>query len=191
MSRPPGLRLAWARVPDGMPRRDASRGLLRRLAPDVRFTRRCPTCGSADHGPLRADGDAFLASVTYAGGLAIVGVVDADASGGTASLGIDAEPEADPRREAAGMRGVLGDGTATVRAWTRVEAALKADGRGLRVEPATVVVTEEPDGAGWVAVVPGGLRYRGWDVIGPEGVVLSAAFALTGAAGDGAGGCTR
>ncbi|MBN9172710.1 MAG: hypothetical protein J0I70_00970, partial [Microbacterium sp.] len=79
MSRPPGLRLAWARVPDGMPRRDASRGLLRRLAPDVRFTRRCPTCGSADHGPLRADGDAFLASVTYAGGLAIVGVVDADA----------------------------------------------------------------------------------------------------------------
>ena len=66
-----------------------------------------------------------------------------------------------------------GGGEATVRVWGRVEAALKADGRGLRVEPATVVVAPAADG--WTAAAPDGDVYTGWDVPGPPGVLVSVA----------------
>ncbi|WP_239066309.1 hypothetical protein [Microbacterium hibisci] len=114
-----------------------------------------------------------MASVTYAGGYAIAAVASTEDA---VALGIDAEPLDDARRDAAGMRGVLGDGIASVRDWVRVEAVLKADGRGLRVDPATVVVDATDDG--WTAEVPGGEVYDGWDAPGPPGVLLSIAVRI-------------
>jgi 4'-phosphopantetheinyl transferase len=129
-----------------------------------------------------------VASVTYAGNFAIIGVARQDAA---TSLGIDGEPAVDPRRDAVGLGGVLGPGrTADVRAWTRVEAALKADGRGLRVDPGLVEVTARA--GGWTARVPGREQtLRGLDLgDGPPGVVLSAAM-VTAEAAEAASGRSR
>ena len=165
------VRLTWARIPTGAPRRDIAWGLLRELIPGAVLSNPCLRCGGP-HGPVRVDGAAVAASVTYAGDYAIAGVVSLCEA---TALGIDAELAVDPRRDAAGLAGVLGEGRpADVRAWTRVEAALKADGRGLRVDPALVEVTEGVDR--WTARVPGrAVEMPGVDLIGPPGVVVSAA----------------
>jgi 4'-phosphopantetheinyl transferase len=119
-------------------------------------------------------GAPIVASVTYAGDVAIVAVAH---TRDAAALGIDAEPLDDHRRDRAGMAGVLGEGEATVRDWTRVEAVLKADGRGLRVDPAAVALAVGEDG--WTATVPGGATYGGWDAAGPPGIELSVAILRT------------
>lgn len=165
------VRLAWAPVPAGTPRREIAWGLLRELVPGALLSNPCPRCGGP-HGPVRVEGAEVAASVTYAGDHAIVGVV---ALSQATALGIDAELAVDPQRDAAGLSGVLGEGRpADVRAWTRVEAALKADGRGLRVDPALVEVTE---GVGnWTARVPGrAVEVSGFDLAGPPGTIVSAA----------------
>lgn len=114
------------------------------------------------------------ASVTYAGAFAIVALSPAVA------VGVDAELHHDARREVAGLQGVLGAGTEPdVRDWVRVEAALKADGRGLRVEPSSVRVhlgDTDVLPRRWTAGVPGrALPITGWDLTGPAGVLVSAA----------------
>ena len=186
---PSELRLGWGSIAAGRPRREAASAQLALLAPSARFVQLCPRCGG-DHGPVRVDGGALHASVTYAGGLAIVAVIAADAAVGPRALGIDAEVETDPRRDAGGMRGVLGPETTTARAWTRAEAVVKADGRGIRIDPASVVVADEGRAGEWRATVGDG-RYRGWDVAGPSGIVLSAAIRLAGAEEDVAGRSSR
>lgn len=168
--RPP-VRIAWVRVAQGAPRRDSAWRVLAGLLPDgARLRNPCPRCGGP-HGAVVVDGAPYVASVTYAGGWAIAAVA---ATGDAAALGIDAEPAVDPRRDAAGLTGVLGERPATVRDWTRVEAALKADGRGLRVDPAAVALRSEE--GGWTARVPGGGVLSGWDAGGPPGVVVSVAI---------------
>ncbi|MDL9981058.1 chemotaxis protein CheY [Microbacterium candidum] len=154
-----GLRIAWRPVPPGTARRDTAWALVRELVGDVDIVAPCPFCGGP-HGPVQLPGTPWRASVSYAGEVAVVGVMPAaDAT----AFGIDAEPA----------------GTPGARAWTRVEAALKADGRGLRVAPESVRIT--PDGSEWTAVVPGRdgegeRRYRGVDVTAPDDLVVSAAF---------------
>ncbi len=160
-------------MPDGTPRRDVAWSLLRELLPPgATIDNPCPRCGGP-HGPVRIQGAPATASVTYAAGRALVAVCTGADAAGIAALGIDAEPIIDARRDAAGLTGVLGAGEASVRSWTRVEAALKADGRGLRVDPATVTVDEEP--GGWTARVPGGGTISGWDAAGPADLVVSVA----------------
>jgi 4'-phosphopantetheinyl transferase len=155
-----GLRITWRRVAPEADRREVAWGLLRELAGDVAIANPCPFCGGP-HGPVQLPGSPWRASVAYAGNLAVVGVIPVGAAD---SFGVDAEQ---------------GDAqSGDLRAWTRVEAALKADGRGIRVDPASVRVTE--DGEGWTAAVPGprddGDRiYRGWDAAAPAGVVISVA----------------
>lgn len=178
------IRLGWAAVSAGDDRRKVAWRLLREVVgnPGIRISNPCPRCGG-DHGPVRIEGAAVTASVTYAGGWALVAVVPSHAG----AVGVDAEPEDDERRERAGLAGVLGAGSATVRDWVRVEAALKADRRGLRVEPGTVRVTRGRDGGtdasaadtgAWHAHVPGrGGTIAGWDLAGPPGVFVSAAIA--------------
>ncbi|WP_341997761.1 chemotaxis protein CheY [Microbacterium sp. LWH7-1.2] len=162
--------VAWAEVPPRPPRREHAWRLLTGMLPaGAELSNACSRCGGP-HGPVIVSRAPFIASVTYAGGYAIVAVA---ASRDAAALGVDAEPEHDVRRDAAGMAGVLGDGEATVRDWVRVEAALKADGRGLRVEPATVVVSAAA--GGWTAAVPDGEVYIGWDAPGPPGILVSVA----------------
>lgn len=173
MHGPAPVDVAWVEVPPGSPRREHAWRLLSRLLPrGAVLGQRCPRCGGP-HGPLVVSDAPYVASVTYAGGYAIAAVA---ATTDAAALGIDAEPLEDARRDAAGMTGVLGEGEATVRDWTRVEAVLKADGRGLRVEPAAVELVVRD--AGWTATVPGGDVYTGWDAPGPPGVLLSVAVLM-------------
>ncbi|MFH8249384.1 chemotaxis protein CheY [Microbacterium sp. B2969] len=164
------VRLAWRVIPDGMPRRTVAWELLASLLPDTaRLSNPCPRCGGP-HGPVRIEGAASVASVSYAGDVAVVAVADASEF---ERVGVDAEPESHPQRDAAGLQGVLGAGEASLRSWTRVEAALKADGRGLRVDPASVIV--RGTSAGWIAEVPDGGAFEGFDADGPEGVLVSVA----------------
>jgi 4'-phosphopantetheinyl transferase len=94
-------------------------------------------------------------------------------------IGVDAVPA-----DAAGLERVL-PGETDARDWARVEAVLKADGRGLAVDPAQVVVEESADGwRAWIVEHPDDrnstAEWRGWDLDGPEGVV--AALAVDGPA---------
>ena len=64
----------------------------------------------------------------------------------------------------------------SLREWTRVEAVLKADGRGLRVEPGGCLAVEG-DRRGWRATVAGSPHaFDGWELTGPPGVVVSVAW---------------
>ena len=65
-------------------------------------------------------------------------------------------------------------GVATLREWVRLEAAAKADGRLLRLDPTSVVV--HTAGSTWTASLPSAPDVRGRDLPGPPGSVLSAAW---------------
>lgn len=220
------VRVAWAEVGTGAPRREIAWSLIRDLVPGAVVSNPCRRCGGP-HGPVRVEGAETVASVSYAGGLALVAVADAAAA---RALGVDAEaaePSARAQRRtasatrrcarrpdggspvssaavhhtvsAAGLDGVLGSG-ATLRDWVRVEAVLKADGRGLRVDPADVRVDPCPAAeGGWLAVIAdrriggtatagpattprrserpadSGVGFAGRDVAGPTGVLVSVA----------------
>jgi 4'-phosphopantetheinyl transferase len=82
------------------------------------------------------------------------------------------------------MRGIIHPGrSSSLREWTRVEAVLKADGRGLRVAPATLSITEG-EGVWHASVGDSDRRYTGWEVIGPPGVLASVAVEPVSAAAD-------
>ena len=128
------------------------RMLLRELAAEaggirpeeVRIVARCARCG-AEHGRPRIAwpdpaGPAWSASLSSCPELVIAVVAPAGIA-----VGVDVEPgrAAGPRSRETERRGaVVGligapSGTA-IRRWVRTEAVLKADGRGLRVEPGLV-----------------------------------------------------
>ncbi|MCJ1708685.1 hypothetical protein [Microbacterium sp. VKM Ac-2923] len=91
-------------------------------------------------------------------------------------IGVDAVPA-----DAGGLERVL-PGETDARDWARAEAVLKADARGLTVDPAYVSVREDAD-RWWATVIehPGGrhatAEWCGWDLDGPEGVVAAVAIA--------------
>jgi len=164
---PRGLRVAWREVHDAASRREVSRGLLSELLPGAVFVSRCARCGG-DHGRIRASGTDAAVSVSYAGGWAAVAI----AAAGT-RVGVDIVAA-----DAGGLDRVLPG--ADARAWARVEAVLKADGRGLDVDPARVRVVGDEDGT-WSARVDGGPWWEGYDVAGPAGVVTAVAIAAASA----------
>lgn len=173
MTLPPGIRIAWRAVPPRASRRDTSRALLTELLPGARFVSRCPLCGG-DHGRIRVEGVDAAVSVSYLPGWTVVAVTRE-----YGRIGVDAVPT-----DAAGLERVL-PGETDARDWARVEAVLKADGRGLAVDPAQVVVEESADGwRAWIVEHPDDrnstAEWRGWDLDGPEGVV--AALAVDGPA---------
>jgi 4'-phosphopantetheinyl transferase len=100
---------------------------------------------------------------------------------GPVAVGIDAEPLAgDPSRFAA-IREVCGrsaadvaDGVEALRLWTTIEAVLKADGRGLDVDPRRVSVEGIAGTTGSTAWIDDGPRFtlRGMVV---DGLVVSVA----------------
>lgn len=103
--------------------------------PGVTIDATCPDCGRA-HGRPRVPGEGALhLALSHAAGAAF-------AVAASAPVGIDAEAldtDADRLREAASLLArPIGRPQAALRAWTVVEAVLKADGRGLRVDPARV-----------------------------------------------------
>ncbi|MEJ1155090.1 chemotaxis protein CheY [Microbacterium marmarense] len=176
---PPGaLQLRWKRVPPTKTRRDVAWSLIRELVGGgILISNPCAHCGRP-HGAVQLSAPGMHASVSYAGDYAVVAV----ATGPFAGFAIDAELGESAVRDDAGLAGVLRRGAAaTIREWVRVEAALKADGRGLRVDPTRVLV-EALSPHQWRAHVPDGAPISGWDVDdGPDGVVLSAAYAFSAA----------
>jgi 4'-phosphopantetheinyl transferase len=163
-----GLRFSWAEVA-GAERRTTSRQLLDELLPGSGAIRSgpCARCGGA-HGPARIEGSDHVVSVAYAGARAFAAAIPRTVA---YSVGIDAEQgDADAPADIERMR----PGT-SLREWTRVEAALKADGRGLSVDPALVRIRTSADG--WTATVPGrAMPLVGVDAAGPEGFVVSVAI---------------
>lgn len=168
---PTRVRLAWRVVASGEARRDVAWDLLRgMLAPGSGLSNPCARCGGP-HGPVRTTDASARPAVAYAGRVAVVAVADA----GTGAFAIDAEAETDPVRDSAGLGGVLGRRQGVrLRDWVRTEAALKADGRGLRVDPGAVAIVAVGPTA-WTAVVPDRPPLEGWDLDGPPGILVSAA----------------
>lgn len=166
MSLPPEIRVSWGEVPDGMPRRPVSRALLAALLPGLPVQQRCARCGADDHGRLRVGGGTAVASVSYAGPWAVAATAPAAFA---SAIGIDAVMAG-----AAGLERVLPPPSDSGM-WARLEAVVKADGRGLRVDPARVRVEGETDA--WTAWIDGGDRgLRGWDVVGPPGLRIAVAM---------------
>ncbi|WP_233265438.1 4'-phosphopantetheinyl transferase family protein [Leifsonia sp. AG29] len=101
---------------------------------DARITAICPDCGLSHGRPVLAEGALMVhVALTHSAGSAY-------AVAATLPVGIDAEPvDTAPDRLSAieAMSPGRGD---PLRRWTAVEAVLKADGRGLRVDPARVDV---------------------------------------------------
>jgi len=94
-------------------------------APDeVVLDAACPDCGKQD-GRVTAPDTDFHVSISHSADVAVVAVADVP-------IGIDIE--GDPSPEALAAIGAVA-GEASITHWTRVEAVLKADGRGLRVDP--------------------------------------------------------
>jgi len=162
----PGVRVAWREIPPGVERRAVSRAVLAELLPDARFVSRCPSCGGA-HGRVRVEGADAAVSVSYALRWAVVAVTLEHSQ-----IGVDAVPAG-----AAGLERVLPDG-ADALAWARVEAVLKADGRGILVDPARAQI--ELDEHGWIARVQEAgaddVVWRGNDVEAPHGIVAAVAI---------------
>jgi len=162
------VRIAWARTPSDA-RRDTGRALIRALAAelapgaDLRFEQRCVVCGGP-HGRLVLPAAPVIVSVAYAEPWVVVAVArEQDAR----TLGIDAERE--------GVAPDLGALFAPadppdLRGWTAIEAALKADGRGLLIAPDRVRLG---DGR---ATVPGGAAFRVIPVPAAPGLIVTLAL---------------
>lgn len=102
----------------------------------VSISSACDQCGG-DHGRPSVDGSPYAVNLSYAGDTVIAAaVVRAAAS----AVGIDIERSADateaPMNDLSRLFSPLPP--PTLRAWTEIEAVVKADGRGLRIPPADV-----------------------------------------------------
>ncbi len=115
--------------------------------------RTCPRCG-ADHGKPRLTGSAWQYSISHSGDYVAVAFSDA------AEVGLDVELDGVHRSRdvwqavlsPAELRSLEATEEATrdhafLRYWTRKEAALKASGRGLTVEPWQLKVSGPEDAA--------------------------------------------
>lgn len=136
------------------------RMLLRDLAAEaggvraevVEVTAVCERCG-AEHGRPRlrwsdAPAPPPTASLASCAHLVVAAIAPAGVS-----VGVDVEParvarEADAARRSAIVELLGGTPRTAVRRWVRAEAVLKADGRGLRVEPGRIAFAEAGGGRG-------------------------------------------
>jgi 4'-phosphopantetheinyl transferase len=161
VSLPDGVRVAWREIAGGVERRSVSRALVSELLPGARLSSRCARCGG-DHGRLRVSGVEAAASVSYAGRWAMVATLE-----GEGRVGLDAVPA-----DVSGLDRVMPGADAW--AWARLEAVVKADGRGLEVDPARVRIDARDDGT-WSGAIDDDPAFDGYDVEGPEGVVVAVA----------------
>lgn len=119
----------------------------------------CPDCGRPHGGPVvNVDGTAspgaaaIHASISHAGDGSIAAV-------SPARVGVDVERRDAPLR--APLPVAVPPREDPLQHWTRIEAVLKADGRGLRVDPREAVLSRA--GEGWLARLDGRV-YRVHDI---------------------------
>jgi len=111
----------------------------------VVITAGCVRCGGQHGKPTAAVAGASTAplavDISHADGVTVAGASFATA------LGIDIEADRDEVPEGLSLLdpSVFTGPTAHVRDWTRVEAVLKADGRGLTVDPGSVRLDRSGD----------------------------------------------
>lgn len=173
----------------------AAQRLVARLAgvadAEVELVRRCPDCGGP-HGrpvvlaPATARDIAVslahaspTASLVQAGSAATERPADRDTWHAVAAvrgrrIGVDLERDDAPAARLAAIRALLGESVDPLRAWTEAEAVLKADGRGLRVDPATLVRTETA--LGTTASVPGSSTSYALHPVPAPGLVVAVAI---------------
>lgn len=126
----------------------------------------CERCG-APHGRVQAG--SVPVSVAYAGSLVVAAVGLPDACG---AVGVDVElRDADSERAADLARLLEVAPEYAIRRWTQLEAVLKADGRGLRVDPGQVRLEQD---SAWIG--DESTRYRLAEVAGPADAVISVAW---------------
>jgi 4'-phosphopantetheinyl transferase len=153
----------------------AGRALLRQVAGEllgiepvaVPLVARCPECGREHGRPILAGTDLRVSLAHASSSVAVA------ASWG-AAVGIDLEPLAGRVERLDAIEALTG--VRSLRHWTRLEAVLKADGRGLRVDPGAVRVTEVADGI-TAAIAGGSARYRLIDEPA-DGMIVTVAVAL-------------
>ena len=180
----PDERERWARLADGpsgraylelhlLARSQIGR-LLGRPPEALRFDRTCPDCGRQHGQPLLVDDPGLHLSLSRAGTAVALALTRAG------PVGVDVEQVAGTQFEGFGEVALHarergdGDAGAHATAWVRKEAAVKALGVGLRVDPASFVtpgagvLTEVVPGLPWVTVV---------DVDAPSGWAAAVALA--------------
>lgn len=115
----------------------------------IRIESVCDQCGG-DHGRPRVEGAPFAVSVSYAGDMVAVAAVDLESA---SAVGIDIE------RRSPGEDAAMSELASLfaprrppgLREWTEIEAAVKADGRGMRIPPSEVTFGERS-----ATLLPGG-----------------------------------
>ncbi|OAN35258.1 4'-phosphopantetheinyl transferase family protein [Microbacterium sp. H83] len=161
----------------------AGRALLRdvvselRGEPGVVIDSRCDRCGR-HHAAPRTDGVSM--SVSHADGLVAVA-----AAPWPASVGVDLEPASSASRVAEIAALFAPSEVPDLAGWTRMEAALKADGRGLDVDLAAVRMHADPSAPAsaperattWSVLLPGrSTTITATTIAGPAGHTLSVAL---------------
>ncbi len=129
---------------------------------------RCHRCGRL-HAGVELDGVPARASVSYAADLVVVAVAPASQ---VSRLGLDVEFGVADIGRIEELRRMLGASTEPIlRRWTRVGAVLKADGRGLLIDPGSVHLRR---GGAWIAGQAA--SYAVAEVPGPPGFLVSLAW---------------
>lgn len=157
---PHAIRVVWT-TRDGAERRTAAARLVRDATGRTLRHGPCSRCGG-DHGRPRLEGGGSV-SLAYAGDLVVAALAE------DGDIGVDVERGA-PSSPARLDRLAPG---ATLRDWTRFEAATKAVGADLRDGVRLPVVAE---GVNWMAVLAG-RAVHGRDDDAPAGFVISVARA--------------
>jgi 4'-phosphopantetheinyl transferase len=128
----------------------------------------CRRCGRL-HAGVELAGVPARASVSYAADLVVVAVAPTSQ---VSRLGLDAELGIADIGRIEELRRMLGASTEPIlRRWTRVGAVLKADGRGLLIDPGSVHLRR---GGAWIAGQAA--SYAVAEVPGPPGVLVSLAW---------------
>ncbi|GAB3389788.1 hypothetical protein GCM10027568_12500 [Humibacter soli] len=150
---------------------------------DVVIDARCPRCG-LQHGRPRVTAPSAAVgtgvSVSHAEGTTVVAAVL------SRTVGVDAEPAHLDAERAAAIHEIAGespDGAEPARHWTRVEAVLKADGRGLEVDPRGILFTVVDGVAVLARVADRPEEYAVLDVEAPHALCVTVALGHVPAAG--------